>query len=199
VIRGLIEIGLALALAMPAGLFCAQDGIQAQQSLRNPGQSLEVLDGLDERIRLDRSVMEFSQEFSMFDDQLYGRLDNGEDRVEELNNEIDSASDRLAQANYVLINGADRNDGNCLADLPCTEKALRAEVDQLEGELESMKEQMSELAVRSLFPGRNVVQEVSLWDDPMASGATRDILELINKVIENARSAVNSESGADDI
>jgi hypothetical protein len=201
VIRGLIEIGLAVALAMPAGLFCAQADNQAQQSLRIPGQTLEVLGGLDERIRLDRSVMEFSQEFSLFDDQLYGRLDNGDDQrkqIEELHNEIDSANDRLAQANYALISGGDRFDGVCPTDLPCTEQEIRAEVGQLESKLASMKDQMSGLAIRGLLSGQNVVLEISRWDDPMACGATRDILELIDNSIESARSAENSGSGADE-
>ncbi len=201
-IRKLFEIGLVVALATPAGLYCAQVGSGVQQPAQISGQRLEVLGGLDEQIRLDRSVMEFAQEFSMFDDQLYGSLENGDDqreRLEELNEEISSTRDKLAQANYVLLNGWERFDGDCPVDLPCSEQEIRAEMDHLECELAAMKDQVSELSVRSLSPGENVILEISLWDNMMASGATRDILELIDTSINNARNSESSASGVEGI
>lgn len=200
-IREIMEIGLAMMLVLPVSLICAQAGSQAQQSQQISVSELEVIDRLDERIRLDRSVMEFAEEFSLFDDQLYGSLKNKDEqreRIAELNGEINTTSDRLEQAQYTLLNGSESLVGNTPQDLIRSEQEIRDEVDLLESKLSTMMERVNELAVQSLFPGVNVVLEISRWDDPLASGATRDILEVLEKSLESARDRDVSGSGAQD-
>ncbi len=200
-IREIMEIGLAAMLVLPVSLFCAQAGNQAQQSQQISVGELEVIDRLDERIRLDRSVIEFAEEFSLFDDQLYGSLNNKDEqreRIAELNDEINITSDKLEQVQYTLLNGSESLVGNTPQDLIRSEQEIMEEVDLLESKLSSMMERVNELAVQSLFPGVNVVLEISRWDDPLASGATRDILEVLEKSIESVRNRDVSGSGAKD-
>ncbi len=194
-IRGIIELVLAGVLALPICLSGAQAGNHARPSWQVP-------DGLDERIRLGRSVIEFAQEFSLFDDQLYGRLAKNNDqreRIGELNKEIKTTSDRLAQTDYALLNGGVGSAGDSPADLPGADQEIRAEVDQLESRLETMRDQLNGLMVRSLFAGENVVLDLARWDELIAFGATRDILESIEKAQESARTTSEADkAGSDD-
>ena len=192
-----IEISLAALLVLPLPTFAAQSGrTGGGQAAEQRGESLRAL---AEQVRLGRSVVEFAEEFSLFDSQLYGALpdkSSNRESILQLNEEIRSTNSRLGQALNkmdLVVNGID---GAFSGDREVTEQEVAAEVRQLENELAAMNGRMGELNNQVLLEGESELLDGTLWDELLVAGGTRDLLEMIDESLEAEALATDGESSA---
>ena len=188
-IRGIIEISLAVALALPLSVCGAKAGTVTAQRQQPVEKTLVMLDGLQERVRLNRAVTEFAEEFSMFDNQLYGHVDKPEDKQEqlsELNAVIREKNGRLQEIITLLNNDRDGYGfaGSWVENTGDGYREIMQEMSSLTSELASMQGQMNTLLMTNLLPGENLVLEASHWDGLFAGEAIRNILELVDSSLE---------------
>ncbi len=184
-IRGMIEIGLAICLALPWHAFGAETARNEQPAgeVKTAGE----LRSLAENIRLGRAVREFAEEFALFDTQLYGRLQDNEGRreqIQELSGEISGANLKIGEVRLQIEDGrGDFNPGDTGGMTP-DERAIMEEVKQLESDVAVMEQRMYELYTLSLLPATSELLDASRWENLLYSGSTRDLLGLIEVTLE---------------
>ena len=190
-LRKMFEIFLAVMVALPLNMRAAEAAEQ------NPALSVKstraALSALAERIRLSRSVMEFAEEYSMFDSQLYGTLPdktNNRQSILQLNEEIRSTNSKLGQAMYkmdMMTNGVAPGDGWYRDETP---EEVAAEVENLESQLASMNDRLGELQNQGVLGGESEIMDGSLWEDFLECGSTMELLDLIDE-------SLSAETGSD--
>ena len=185
-IKIVLEISLSVLTAFPLHAFAAETG--KADSGRRVAQSEATLRALSDNIRLGRSVLEFAEEYSMFDTQLYGSLPDksrNQESIRQLNKDIRSTNSRLGQAINMmdmLNNGGIRpsiGDDNTYV----TEQEVADEVRHLETELSVMNGKLGELNNQNLLGGESELLDGSLWDGQMRFANTRELLELIDRTL----------------
>jgi hypothetical protein len=183
-IKFVIEISLAVLMALPLQAFSAEEAVAGSGD--REAQSEAGLRNLAENIRLGRSVLEFAEEYSMFDTQLYGSLPDksqNQESIRQLNEDIRSTGSRLGQAMNkmdMLISG-DR--GSPGIDFNETEQEVAAEVKKLESELSDMNGRLEELNNQSMLGGDSELLDGSLWDGQMQFANTIELLEWIERTL----------------
>lgn len=184
-IRGVIEIGLAVLLALPLQAF-SQQADRGSQTVELDKLRTE-LRTLADNIRLGRAVQEFSEEFSLFDSRLYGRVIDNQDRqerMEQLSVDINTNNQLIEQARSQLDNRGDFV-GSEIDEMTQAERdVLAAEMQQLESDVAVMENQIHTLQMMSLMPANSELLDASLWEVFPGYGSTQDILELIDNRLE---------------
>jgi len=189
--RAIVEISLVAILALGGRALGAQPQKQADAAAAEAGRNrLErVLERVRDRVELGRSLNEFADELSLFDNQLYGRLQNretGRERMVVLKDQIRDANALLGQTRNRLESDVKNLGGPLVPEEKEDPLVLQQEVDRLQGELGAMNRELSALQMTGLPAGGNELPIGGLWPGDLTGLDEQALEELVEMMISGS-------------
>ena len=199
----IIEISLIAILILSTRVPAAENtGGKVIDLSREKARVERVLGGLRQRIALGRSVNEFAEELSLFDNQLYGRVHGaGENqaRVTELKSDLESMNKELDRMNAKLPEGY--TDGSFTGGettlQPQDDGTLIARIGLLENAITVVDRELEILRENSLPEAGTELLDGAVWSagDNLARDAAS--LEELVKIYEEYSGKLDKMLGPD--
>ena len=197
--RIIIEISLVAVLMLSGNVFSAE-AQKAGNAAPGSGDRVRLQAAVERvraRIELGRSLNEFADELSLFDNQLYGRLqnrDSGREQINELKAQIRDTNGLLGQTRNQL-DAEDGKFGGAIAPDSPNDILLEQEARRLEGELAEMNRQLETLQLTELVSGSNALLDENLWQASLSGLEEVALEELIETLIPGGMAPVEADSG----
>ena len=188
----IIEISLISILVLSARVPAAEtSGRKVLDLAREKARVEQVLGGLRQRAALGRSVSEFADELSLFDNQLYGRVrgtGESQSRLVELKSDLESMNKELDRMN--AKSPGDYTEGSYAGDgentlQPQDDQTLNSRIGLLEDAITTTNRELEILQENSLPEAGTELLDGAVWSagDNLARDAAS--LEELVKIYED--------------